>query len=625
MNLRLRGLALLTLLILAPTASRGANILAEVPSDALGFVLIHNLSSADTKIAQLGTLLQRNIPRPLAFLKEFAGIAEGLNADGDCLLAMFPGSGGNDESLQFCVWLPVTDYDRFLSSLGATSIDGVAAATIAGEDLLVAHRGDWALLMNPDQRERIAEVASASPSTPQMPRWNKWIEANNVTVVAFSPGVRSLVSLIDGRNADQEDAESAEANGPKVAPNQYQNRRVYGPARGINFTELFESAKSEFQKWLAAMPELAGAMHQANVIGCGLRVDASGNAVTSVRVGLYDEATKGLVNDAAAPAPLPLSLNEGGGFVMNGAGRVPTPILTTYAKAYARYAAADLKTEERTELDETSFQRLLDAIEPAAADVRSIVLLSQPGEAQEPVYTNNFVAIHVDSATEAIDHAKEVMRLWNSANRDAKGETKLVFDVEETKLGERTATQYSLDMMTLEGGIVVPEVRQAMEKLFGPGGKMRLWIVPTDDHTLLLAAATQDQVTAVLKVMDKKQPIDWKRGELGESNALLPAEADWRIFIDGHRYFDWQGREKAAVIGVPVIGGPLVRDFPASPPVGIAGGFREGELWLEVATLGPTLKSADIFLNRNRSRAAFQLRARAVAPAPVPAPAPKPK
>ena len=225
---------------------------------------------------------------------------------------------------------------------------------------------------------------------------------------------------------------------------------------------------------------------------------------------------------------------------------MPTPILTSYAKAYARYAAADLKTEERTELDETSFKRLLDAIEPAAADVRSIALLSQPGEAQEPVYTNKFVAIRVDSATAAMDHAKEVMRLWNSANREAKGETKLVFDVEETKLGERTATQYSLDMMALEGGIVAPEVRQAMEKLFGPGGKMRLWIVPADDHTLLLAAATQDQVTAVLKVLDKKQPIDWNRGELGESDALLPAEADWRIFIDGHRYFDWQAREKAA-------------------------------------------------------------------------------
>ena len=75
-------------------------------------------------------------------------------------------------------------------------------------------------------------------------------------------------------------------------------------------------------------------------------------------------------------------------------------------------------------------------------------------------------------------------------------------------------------------------------------------------------------------------------------NALLPAESDWRVFVDGYRYLDWQRREQAAVVGVPIIGGTLVRDFPPSPPVGIAGGFRDGELWLDAAALPPTLKSA---------------------------------
>ena len=50
-----------------------------------------------------------------------------------------------------------------------------------------------------------------------------------------------------------------------------------------------------------------------------------------------------------------------------------------------------------------------------------------------------------------------------------------------------------------------------MEKLFGPGGKLRLWVVPTDDHTVLLAQGTREQVTATLKLYDRKQPIDWNR------------------------------------------------------------------------------------------------------------------
>ena len=102
---------------------------------------------------------------------------------------------------RFCVWLPVADYDRFIKSLGATSIDGIAAATIAGEDLLVARRGDWALVMDPDQRERLAELAAATPAPPPMPAWKPWINSNDVTVVAFAPGLREFFAWLEDDRA----------------------------------------------------------------------------------------------------------------------------------------------------------------------------------------------------------------------------------------------------------------------------------------------------------------------------------------------------------------------------------------------------------------------------------------
>jgi hypothetical protein len=146
-----------------------------------------------------------------------------------------------------------------------------------------------------------------------------------------------------------------------------------------------------------------------------------------------------------------------------------------------------------------------------------------------------------------------------------------------------------------------------MEKLFGPGGKLRLWVVPVDANTVLLAQGTQEQATAALKLYDRKQPIDWNRGELGKSNGLLPRESDWRLFFDPHRYFDWERRQAMAVTGVPVIGGPLVRPFRDCPPVAIAGGFREQELWIDAVALAPTLKSAYDFLTPAKPRPEVQL------------------
>ena len=425
-----------------------------------------------------------------------------------------------------------------------------------------------------------------------------------------------------------DELDQAELNEPADDgfPQRSRNAARSAPSRPIRSpADLLENGKTELTKWLTAAPELADALQQANTVGAGIRLDNNGNAVAKLRVSVDKELTEELVkNNASRARTLPYSLYDSGSFVLNAAGSLPQQITSAYAKAYVRRVAADLKNDERTQLDETAFRRLIDAVELAAADVESAVALSQPGEQPQPIYSNEFVALRVTSAQAFVEHAREAMRLWNSASRSAKGETKLVFDVEETKVGELPATLYSLDVGTLDGGVVIPEIRQIMEQLFGPGGKLRLWIVPIDDKTVLLASATPDQMIGITKVLAQKKPVSWDSGDLAEANALLPAESDWRAAVDPHRYFDWKRRESTAVIGVPVIGGPLVRDFPAAPPIAVAGGLREGEVWLEAAALAPTLKSAATYLTRSPVRGRIQLRVQppAVRPAPVPNPQP---
>src|SRR5205823_3719303 len=123
--------------------------------------------------------------------------------------------------------------------------------------------------------------------------------------------------------------------------------------------------------------------------------------------------------------------------------------------------------------------------------------------------------------------------------------------------------------------------------LFGAGGKLRIWIVPADNNTVLLAQATTEQVTAALKTFDRKRPIDFNRGNLSECNRLLSNDSSWRLFIDPHRYNDWFGRKAIAETGVPVIGGPLVKPLRECPPLGIAGSFHERELAIEIAAMEP--------------------------------------
>jgi hypothetical protein len=607
-----RRVIFIFVLLFAPSAARAADVLSEVPNDVLGFVVVHHLSTADAKAKWLSLELRNNAFSPLAFLKTVTNVQDGLNLEGDFLLAVYPDPRGDKSRSRFGVWLPVTDYARFAKSISASSVDGISIVTIAGEDLLVARRGEWALVMDIDQRERMMQLVAASaspPVSPQIAGWKKWIDANDVTVIAYAAGLRELQSWVDDSNGDGKSVDESSddvfggANPPARQRAIAAARANRGPSHGI------AGILDEYHQWTAASPAIAHTIEQANMVGCGLRINLDDKNGNSANVGLRVAFNDGFeVAPIDAKAGVPNSLFGEGRFAVAFAGQLPKSVIETLACGYLQKAAADLKREEHTELDEESLQQLNEAVEQAAGEVLSVIALSQPGDSSPPVYTNDFAAVRVASSADFVARIAEVARLWNKANRDADGETKLILATEETKIGERAARQYTLDFATMLGTPAVPEIRQSMEKLFGPGGKLRLWVVPTDDHTVLLAQALPEQVTAALKLFDRKQPIDWNRGELSKCNRLLPAEADWRAFFDPHRYFDWERRQALVVTGVPVIGGPLVKPFRDCPPVGVAGGFRDQELWIDAVALAPTLKGAYDYMTPTKPRPEVQLR-----------------
>src|SRR5258705_2531140 len=137
---------LLLLLLFASATARSAEILQEVPNDVLGFVVVHHLNAIDAKAKWLSLELRNNTFSPLEFLKTITNIQDGLNLEGDFLLAVYPDPRGDKSRLRFGVWLPRFDYARFAKSIGASSLDWISTVTVAGEDLLVARRGEWALV-----------------------------------------------------------------------------------------------------------------------------------------------------------------------------------------------------------------------------------------------------------------------------------------------------------------------------------------------------------------------------------------------------------------------------------------------------------------------------------------------
>jgi hypothetical protein len=583
------------LLLIAPVASRAAHVLNYLPGDALGFVLARNLSAVDRKTQQLFGNLQLQLVSPLAFLQTIMGLGDGLDANGDILLAVLPPQQEGDRP-QFCVWLPTKNYERFVSALGGSPDQTITGITIAGEDLLVASQEKWALVMDPDQRLRMEQMLDTQPRPQPESKWTNWTETQDVAVVVFSSGVRDALKWAMADDADHSAGQAAgdiaedDIFGPAEAdesPRRPSNRQ--SPA------SIVSKVKLTLREWLFGSPKALDWAHDMEAISVGLRLDDHGNAHAGIRVaiGTVSDFVRAIRRNGVQGEALP-ALDQGNDLVVSAAGALPPVLTSAVASAYVRSIIGEMKTEEHLAIEEATLERFYQEVEQAADMVESIAVFARPGNDQDGVYTNNFLSVRVASADAFVDHAGEVMRLWNQMNRDAKRGTQLIFDVQDTTIGERTAKQYSIDIAAADGSPALPEIRQAMEKLFGPGGKLRLFIVPVDDQTALLAGATPEQVAAILETLELAQPNDWNREPFGIANGLLPGESDWRVFFSPHGYNRWLARKMNAITG-PVFGGPLVKEFPTSPSVGAAGGIKEHELWADVAVPVQTIRALGIY------------------------------
>jgi hypothetical protein len=591
-------------LLAATRPTTGADVLQNVPRDALGFVVIRNLSASDQKVQRLISNLQTEAIGPLAFLRLTAGIGAGLDTAGDFLLAVLPSKNGAEKP-EFCVWLPVSDYDRLLSSLSGRPAPGIMTISIAGEDLLIARDEDWALIMDPDQNARMEQVLADKASAPELiANWRAWSATNDISVVALTGGVRAILKMASPKSSIERHARLRLEDSPDD-PFDRTDSIEEADSNATDDNSVADMIASGLQRSLgrvlALSPRFGELANDLQSLGCGINCDDDGNARIGFRATCpTDSAVSQLADENLSRLGLPYRIHDGEEFVVHAAGHWPPALTTLAASSYLRLIVDELRRHERIQLAEKTVSRFLQAVEQAAAEVASISVLTLAGEKQDGVYTNGFLVVRVPSADKFVDLANEAMRLWNQMNRDAEGGPRLVFDVAELPIGDRQVVQYSLDLAASDGAPAIPEIRQAMEKLFGPGGKFTLLLAKIDGHTALMAAATREQVATVMERLDRQQAIDWNAPPLAAANRLLVDESQWRAFFSPHGYTTWSSREMDAIVSAPVVGGPLVRPFPQTPPIGAAGGVKGGELWIDVAVPVQTIQGVGTYLKKGR-------------------------
>lgn len=144
------------LLALLCSATVRAQVLDQVPGDAMLVLKVKNLDSASKKIAKFAKdngfdQLEPDLNDALGTLAEKAHLSKGLNRNGDMAIALLdPEMFGGKDAKSVVVLLPTSDYKTFLTNFKASEAgaDGISKVMPEGasQEMFVASWGQYAAM-----------------------------------------------------------------------------------------------------------------------------------------------------------------------------------------------------------------------------------------------------------------------------------------------------------------------------------------------------------------------------------------------------------------------------------------------------------------------------------------------
>lgn len=565
------------LLSASPLIAQG--VLHHVPKNALGFAVLNRYESTDGKVAAILQKFNLPYPSPAVFLEAITGIREGLNPNGDFLLAVLPSETGGESLVEYAIWLPVSDYNRMLGALNATRGDTISTITIADEDLIVAQQGQWALIMDPAARDSMQSILDSAQNPPKaIAPWLDWYTQNEIGVAILAPGIEQFLEELSAfKNAQLIRKEVAEFD---EIENEDANKKK--PAKPTSNSWV----PPQVLAWAPQLPEFNTWLTEVAALGIAIRIDDQANIIATARAA--SKPDKSWLNTPSTQASELPRLTTGNEFVVEGSGHIPQQLMRVITAVYERKSVADLGPG--ADLDKDTTEEFIQAMITATDHIQSWSIASLPASKVEGIYNNQFLLVSVDSASAFVKNMDQAIQSWNTLNHDIREHARMLVDIDQIKIAGRDAQRYTIDVANMAHMPALPEIRKMMEQFFGPGGKMRMWVVPIDEHSVLLAGATKAQVIYTLSEIARKQPIDWSKPQFASANNLLPEQTDLRVFFNPNSYTEWQHLQNEISNG-EVLGGPLTNVIPQCSPIAFGASVNASELRIDIAIPADTIEA----------------------------------
>ncbi|HYO25469.1 MAG TPA: hypothetical protein VEQ85_11040 [Lacipirellulaceae bacterium] len=546
--------------VLSPPAS-AAGIIDHVPAEAVGFAVVHNLSSVDAKVQRLMAIFEDlsevKPPAPLAFIRTATGLGAGVNESGDALMALLPGD--TPEQPKPLLVVAVSDYAAFAASVGGDASGEISRVRIAGQEVLAAKRAEYAVLMNMEHRATMETLLGTPAREPEsIAALGQWLAEADVAIVVLPAGVDYLTGR--GKAAVDEQAASLDEQ--------------YGdPA-------LADMLK-DMKQGLEINRSILGFVDAEIAAGAvGVAIDETGNVRISDRF-LFTEGGRlaRLQNvpkgDEPALAGFP---NEP--FVFAGGGPIPPAWMEAGARLMRRIIEDHPEIYGFAGFDEAQWAEV-EASWTEAMRARAWSMVMFAGAKDDPLYSNLYGRALVDDSTAYLASIKKSMATWNKLTAASTSDITLNSETSDVEIAGKRGVMVVTDVAAAAGDDDVPMIKPMFEAMFGGDGKIRFYSIAAAPQVALTAIAPEPKVTEALGWAADERGLA-NASEVAETAGLLNPAAPWTFYLSPQGIVIWAERMYTKVFSA--FGGPAfpIPPYPAGPPLGmsmnLANGQFQGEL-----------------------------------------------
>lgn len=562
-----------------PADGVAESALEHVPADALGITVVRNIGAANVKVEKFlkifEGLSESPPPPPLEFIKGATGLGAGINEAGDVLIAALPGDSTDDEP-RLLLAAPISDYSQFAASVNGDASGEICRVTIAGEEVLVAKKGAFALLMNLEHRpvlERLVAGEDAKPAS--LAPLADWIDKNDAVAILLPAGVKMSV--------DQGRKELAAEKANTVAGNEN------APDREIqrNAADVLDF----YDSFLGALGT------EAEVAAFGLSIDDQTNVLVSGRVVLGK--TGKLANlPESAPRTASHFLGHAAGplvFAIGGSFPEGTELWLPKLSHYVMKEFRGLYGFEKFE--GSHWDQVEESMRDSIKGLRHLSTILRPGTEDDPLFSNVFTLLETTGSADYLSTIRKSYEVWNSLMSNSTSDlAKMQYEIEDEEIDGKKGLVISADITSLMDQQAAPVVLPIMKKAFGEEGKTRTHYVAVTDKLVVTGLAPTDKLKPIMEQAVAGEAGLADMAETKSTVKLLDESSSWQALISPSGCVEWIKRIVKVFVGPQGMGMPPIPDYPTTPPVGFSFKLGGGQMRIEMAWPVDTLTGLASFI-----------------------------